>query len=100
MRSVVHGAGAAGGVDLTGTIRPVGGAARPGGSSPRRPRRGTGTIEADHLGGEIVPLGRGHGVPAPVDEPLRRPADRMARESLRPAPRPDEFMAAPERPVP
>lgn len=97
MRFVVHGAGAPGGVDLTGTIRP----AHPGGSSLRSLRRGTGTIEADHLDGEIVPLGREHGVPSPVDELLRRLADRMARADLRPGPvRPGEFMAALERPVP
>jgi Ketopantoate reductase PanE/ApbA C terminal len=42
--------------------------------------RGTGTIEADHLNGEIVLLGRPHGVPTPMNELLQRLANRFARE--------------------
>ena len=42
--------------------------------------RRTGTIEADWLNGEIVLLGRLHGVPTPVNAALRRAANRLARE--------------------
>jgi hypothetical protein len=42
--------------------------------------RGTGTIEADHLNGEIVLLGRLHGVPTPLNELLQRLANTFARE--------------------
>jgi 2-dehydropantoate 2-reductase len=39
-----------------------------------------GTIEADYLNGEIVLLGRLHGVPTPLDELLQRLANTFARE--------------------
>ena len=64
--------------------RPVQGRARLGGSSFQSLQRGTGTIEADYLNGEIVLLGREHGVPTPVNELLRTVANRMAREGLAP----------------
>jgi 2-dehydropantoate 2-reductase len=47
-------------------------------------RRGTGSIEADYLNGEIVLLGRIHGVPTPVNRLLQQTAARAAREGLRP----------------
>src|SRR5262249_12900429 len=37
--------------------------------------RGTGHVEADYLNGEIVLLGRLHGVPTPVNETLRQLAN-------------------------
>ena len=40
---------------------------RPGASSWQSLARGTGSIEADYLNGEIVLLGRLHGVPTPVN---------------------------------
>ena len=46
-------------------ILPVNGAERVGGSSWQSLTRGTGSIEADFLNGEIVLLGREHGVPDP-----------------------------------
>jgi 2-dehydropantoate 2-reductase len=49
-----------------------------GGSSWQSLARGTGSIEADFLNGEIVLLGREHGVPAPVNEALQRLANRAA----------------------
>jgi 2-dehydropantoate 2-reductase len=55
-----------------------------GSSSWQSLARGTGTIEADWLNGEIVLLGRLHGVPTPVNEVLRRVANRMARDHLPP----------------
>lgn len=48
-------------------LRPVAGQRREGGSSWQSMRRSTGDIEADYLNGEIVLLGRLHGVPTPVN---------------------------------
>ena len=59
--------------------RPIKGAARGGGSSWQSLRRGTGAIETDYLNGEIVLLGRLHGVPTPVNALLQREADAAAR---------------------
>jgi len=44
--------------------------------------RGTGSIEADYLNGEIVLLGRLHGVDTPANAALQRVANGMARERL------------------
>ncbi|MFJ3926777.1 ketopantoate reductase family protein [Streptomyces sp. NPDC090022] len=55
-----------------------------GGSSWQSLRRGTGSIEADYLNGEISLLGRLHGVPTPVNEVLRHAANILAREGLPP----------------
>ncbi len=64
------------------------GAAKPSGirgsSSWQSLARATGTIEADYLNGEIVLLGRQHGVATPVNELLQRVANRMARERMAP----------------
>jgi 2-dehydropantoate 2-reductase len=65
-------------------IEPVDGSARTGGSSWQSLIRGTGTIEADFLNGEIVLLGREHGVPTPVNEALQRLANQAAREGRTP----------------
>ncbi|MGW0549953.1 ketopantoate reductase family protein [Streptomyces altiplanensis] len=62
------------------TFEPLDGAERGGGSSWQSLSRGTGTIEADYLNGEIVLLGRAHGVPTPVNEALQRIANTFARE--------------------
>jgi 2-dehydropantoate 2-reductase len=67
------------------TYGAVGGAARSGGSSWQSLSRGTGTIEADFLNGEIVLLGRIHGVPTPVNETLQRLANQAARARKPPA---------------
>jgi 2-dehydropantoate 2-reductase len=63
---------------------PVEGNSRGGGSSWQSLRRGTGTIEADFLNGEIVLLGRRHGVPVPVNETLQRMANKAARDKTEP----------------
>ncbi|MFI8104968.1 ketopantoate reductase family protein [Streptomyces sp. NPDC086023] len=55
-----------------------------GGSSWQSLRRGTGTVEADYLNGEISLLGRLHGVPTPVNDTLRHAANIFAREGLPP----------------
>ena len=65
-------------------IEQAAGAARTGGSSWQSLIRGTGTIEADYLNGEIALLGREHGVPAPVNETLQRLANLAARERRTP----------------
>jgi 2-dehydropantoate 2-reductase len=75
---------AQGGVTLLAQARPIRGRVRLGGSSFQSLQRGTGTIEADYLNGEIVLLGRKHGVPTPVNELLRTLANRMAREGREP----------------
>jgi len=67
------------------SIRPVAGERRGGGSSWQSLARGSGSIEADLLNGEIVLLGRLHGVPTPVNELLQRTANDLARRSAPPA---------------
>lgn len=59
---------------------PLDGAPRGGGSSWQSLTRGTGTIEADYLNGEIALLGRLHGIPTPLNELLQRLANTFARE--------------------
>ncbi len=56
------------------------GVTRRGGSSWQSLERGTGNIEADYLNGEIVLLGRMHGIPTPVNALLQELANRLARE--------------------
>ena len=65
-------------------IEQIGGSARAGGSSWQSLTRATGTIEADYLNGEIVLLGREHGVPTPVNEALQRLANQAARSRRAP----------------
>ena len=65
------------------TGRPIGTvttAAKAGGSTWQSLQRGAGSTEADYLNGEIVLLGRLHGVPTPVNEALQRQAARHARD--------------------
>ena len=69
-------------------IQPVGDQQhRPGGSSWQSLQRGTGTIETDYLTGEIVMLGRLHGVPTPANTTLQHLAAEMARTGEPPASR-------------
>ncbi|MFG1708777.1 ketopantoate reductase family protein [Nonomuraea sp. M3C6] len=75
-------------------VRPIEGSRRGGGSSWQSLARSSGSIEADHLNGEIVLLGRLHGVPTPVNEVLRREANRYAREKLPPGSMPLETLLA------
>lgn len=56
----------------------------PSGSAVQSLLRGTGSIEADYLNGEIVLLARLHGVPAPANELVRQLAVVAARERLAP----------------
>ena len=66
---------------------PIQGMARAGGSSWQSLARGVGSIEADHLNGEIVRLGEQLGVPTPYNRALvalssRAAAERWAPEHL------------------
>ena len=69
--------------DLLSLAR-VGGARRGGGSSWQSLARGLGSIETDYLNGEIVLLGRLHGVPTPANALVQRLADQAARQKARP----------------
>ncbi|MGW6062577.1 ketopantoate reductase family protein [Streptomyces sp. NPDC055189] len=62
------------------SFEPFDGSKRGGGSSWQSLSRGTGTIEADYLNGEIALLGRLHGVPTPVNDALQAVANAFARE--------------------
>ncbi|MFJ8078386.1 ketopantoate reductase family protein [Streptomyces sp. NPDC096176] len=64
-------------------LRLPGDGPRGGGSSLQNLTRGTGTIEADYLNGEVTLLGRLHGVPTPVVDVLLRTADAFARDRRR-----------------
>jgi 2-dehydropantoate 2-reductase len=73
---------------------PVPGVPRGGGSSWQSLTRGTRSIEADFLNGEIVLLGREHGVATPVNEALQRLANQAAAERRPPGSMsPDEVLA-------
>ena len=60
------------------SIRPAGGVDRPGGSSWQSLMRSTGSIECAYFNGEVVLLGRLHGVPTPANAVLSRMADAAA----------------------
>jgi 2-dehydropantoate 2-reductase len=62
----------------------VAGAERVGSSSRQSLLRGAGSIETDYLNGEIVLLGRLHGVPTPVNAGLCR-LGRLLLSGQRPA---------------
>lgn len=65
-------------------LHPVGGAPRGGGSSWQSLQRATGKIESDYLNGEVVLLGREHGIPTPVNELLQSLAHEAARTRVPP----------------
>ena len=74
-------------------IGEVSGQHRAGSSSWQSLARSQGSIEADFFNGEIVLLGRSHGVPTPVNELLRRLANQMARDRAAPGTiSPDEVL--------
>jgi len=60
------------------TLRPVGGERRGGGSTWQSLARGAGSVESDYLNGEIVLLGRQHGVPTPANALLQHVATELA----------------------
>ncbi len=61
-------------------LRPVRGRQRGGGSSWQSVKRGSPSVEADFLNGEIALLGRLHGVPTPVNDLLQHEADLLVRD--------------------
>jgi 2-dehydropantoate 2-reductase len=65
-------------------LRRASGSSWTGSSSWQSLARASGSIETDYLNGEIVLLGRLHDVPTPVNETLRRVANRMAAEHAPP----------------
>lgn len=73
------------------TIVPIAGKTRLGGSTMQSLARGTGHVETDWLNGEIVALGRVHGVATPVNVVLQQLANAAAREG-----RPPESLSAAE----
>ena len=75
-------------------IGEVPGLTRGGGSSWQSLVRGTGSIEADYLNGEICLLGRLHGVPTPVNELLRQRANAAAAAQLAPGSTTEEELLA------
>jgi 2-dehydropantoate 2-reductase len=75
-------------------IRPVAGRPRSGSSSWQSVARGTGSVETDLLNGEVVLLGRLHGVPTPVNAALQRLAHEVARGRLEPASVPEPVILA------
>ena len=62
---------------------PIKGYERHGGSSLQSVLRQTGDIEADYINGEIVQLGRLHGIPTPANVVVQRVANQVAREKQR-----------------
>ncbi len=66
------------------SLSPVAGGRRGGGSSWQSLERGLGSIETDYLNGEIVLLGRLHGVPTPVNAFVQRLAGEAARNKAVP----------------
>jgi 2-dehydropantoate 2-reductase len=66
------------------SVRPVNGELRGGGSSWQSLARGTRSIETDYLNGEIVLLGRIHGVPTPANALMQRVAAEQARTGAPP----------------
>ena len=75
-------------------LRPISGRRREGGSTWQSLRRGTGAVESDYLNGEIVLLGRLHGVPTPANELLRTLAHNAARDGIAPGAHPVEDVLA------
>ncbi|HEX6683330.1 MAG TPA: 2-dehydropantoate 2-reductase N-terminal domain-containing protein [Candidatus Limnocylindrales bacterium] len=66
------------------TVKDIAGQPRSGSSSWQSLARGTGTIEADYLNGEIVLLGRLYGVPVKWNENAQRRARDAARQHAAP----------------
>jgi 2-dehydropantoate 2-reductase len=65
-------------------IAEVEGVTRGGGSTWQSLQRGSASVEADYLNGEICLLGRLHGFPTPVNDLLRRRANAAAAAGLPP----------------
>jgi 2-dehydropantoate 2-reductase len=71
----------------------IGGQGRPGGSTWQSVRRGAASVEVDYLNGEVVLLGRLHGVPTPVNERLQALCWQAVRQRRQPLLTEDDFLA-------
>jgi 2-dehydropantoate 2-reductase len=80
-------------------VREVAGRIRAGGSTFQSLARGKRAVEADYLNGEIVLLGRLHGVPTPVNATLQRVANELARDGMGPGRYKPEELLEVVRPV-
>lgn len=76
--------------DKLADLRPAGGQRHVGSSTWQSLARGTGSVEADFLNGEIVLLGRLSGVPTPVNALLQRLAAEFAAAGREPGTLPEE----------
>jgi 2-dehydropantoate 2-reductase len=65
-------------------VADIGGRERAGSSTWQSLARGTGAVETDYLNGEIVLVGRLHGIPTPVNAALCRLAAEQARGGAAP----------------
>jgi 2-dehydropantoate 2-reductase len=75
-------------------MRPIDGQRRGGGSTWQSVARGATSLETDYLNGEIVLLGREHGVPTPVNELLQHVAYELGASGAPPGSMaPDELLA-------
>ncbi len=70
----------------TGLIKraAVAGRARPGGSTWQSVARDQGSVETDYLNGEIVLLGRLHGVPTPANVAVQQATNAVVRDEVEP----------------
>lgn len=80
--------------ELRSNTARVNGAGIGGSSSWQSLARGAGRIEADYLNGEIVLLARLYGIPAPVNEFVRRIANGFVRDGRAPSSMPDNELGA------
>jgi 2-dehydropantoate 2-reductase len=60
-------------------LRPGDGSWRAGGSTWQSVQRRAGSVEIDYLAGEVVLLGRRHGIPTPVNELIQHVVSELAR---------------------
>jgi 2-dehydropantoate 2-reductase len=75
------------------TIRPIGEAMRGGGSTWQSLARGLPSVETDYLNGEIVTLGRLHGVPTPANAFMQRVMRAAVKDGVEPGSvSPDELL--------
>jgi 2-dehydropantoate 2-reductase len=75
-------------------MRRIAGERRGGGSTWQSLQRGSGAVEVDLLNGEVVLLGRLHGVPTPVNALLQRTCNDLARRGGAPGSiDPDDLLA-------
>ena len=70
--------------NATTQAHPIAGATRSGGSTWQSLARGARTLETEYLNGEVVLLGRLHGIATPINELLQRVVADAARRGTAP----------------